>query len=142
MGSANLEAPKGSFFSNARVSCIAGPCPFTKIRHDGFSRGGPSVRVEVLDWSGTTTFLFEAEVFRLMMSNSVRSSYPVIFGRAFHFTVPANAEGLCIEADVSRQPVIFPLGPALRLSWASCTESVNPDHSEVYNCELKPGYGF
>ena len=142
VASATLEAPSGDYFANARVSCIAGPCPFTKIRHDGFSRGGPAVRVEVLDWAGTTTFLFEAEVFRSMISDSVRSSYPVNFGQAFHFTVPANAEGLCIEADINRQPVVFPLGPALRLSWASCTESVNPDHTEVFNCELKPGYHF
>ena len=142
VGFSSLEAPGGDFFSNARVSCIAGPCSFTKIRYDGFSRGGSSVRVEVLDWSDTTTFLFEAEVFRSMTSNSVRISYPVIFGQALHFTVPANAEGICIEADVNRQPIIFPLGPQLNLSWATCTESVNPDRTEVYQCELKPGYGF
>jgi hypothetical protein len=142
VGFSSLEAPTGDFFSNARVSCIAGPCPFTKIRYDGFSRGGPSVRVEVLDWSDTTTFLFEAEVFRSMTSDSVRSSYPVIFGRALHFTVPANVEGLCIEAEIERQPVVFPLGPPLNLSWGTCNESVNPDHTEVYQCELKPGYGF
>ena len=142
VGFSSLEAPAGDFLSNARVSCIAGPCPFTKIRYDGFSRGGPNVRVEVLDWSDTTTFLFEAEAFRSMSSNSVRLSYPVIFGQALHFTVPANAEGICIEADINRQSIIFPLGPQLNLSWAACTESVNPDHTAVYQCELKPGYGF
>jgi len=142
VGFSSLEAPGGDFFSNARVSCIAGPCSFTKIRYDGFSRGGNSVRVEVLDWSDTTTFLFEAEVFRSMTSNSVRLSYPVIFGQALHFAVPANAEGICIEADVNRQSIIFPLGPSLNLSWATCSGSVNPDHTEVYQCELKPGYGF
>ncbi|MGC9997620.1 MAG: carboxypeptidase regulatory-like domain-containing protein [Terriglobia bacterium] len=142
VGYSSLEAPGGDFFSNARVSCIAGPCSFTKIRYDGFSRGGPRVRVEVLDWSDTTTFLFEAEVFRSMTSDSVRSSYPVIFGQALHFAVPANAEGLCIEAEIDRQPIVFPLGPPLNLSWATCSESVNPDHTEVYQCELKAGYGF
>ena len=142
VGFSSLEAPRGDFFSNARVSCIAGPCPFTKIRYDGFSRGGPSVRVEVLNWSDTTTFLFEAELFRAMTSDSVRSSYPVIFGQALHFAVPANAEGLCIDAEIDRQPIVFPLGPPLNLSWATCSESVNPDHTEVYECELKPGYGF
>ena len=100
------------------------------------------MRVEILNWSSTATFLFEAEVFHTTISNSVRSSYPVIFGQALHFTVPGDAEGLCIEADVNRQPVVFPLGPALQLSWATCAESVNPDHTEVYQCELKPGYGF
>jgi len=142
VGFSSLEAPRGDFLSNARVSCIAGPCPFTKIRYDGFSRGGPSVRVEVLDWSDTTTFLFEAEVFRSMTSDSVRLSYPVTFGQALHFTVPANAEGLCIEAEIDRQPIVFPLGPLLNLSWATCNESVSPDRTEVYQCELKPGYGF
>jgi len=142
VGASTLEAPKGDVFSNARVSCIAGPCPFTQIRYDGFSHGGPTVRVEVLDWSGTTTFLFEAELFRSVISDSARSSYPVIFGQALHFTVPAAAEGVCIEADVNREPVVFPLGPQLRLSWASCTESLGPDHAQAYQCELNPGYGF
>jgi hypothetical protein len=141
VGSAIFQAPSGDFFSNARVSCIAGPCPFTKIRDDGFSRGGPTVRVDVLDWSDTTTFLFEAEIFHSMISNNARTSYPVIFGKALHFTVPADAEGLCIEAEINGQPVVFPL-PQLDLGWASCTASVNPDHTEVYQCELKPGYGF
>ena len=142
VGYFSLQAPAGDFFANARVSCIAGPCPFTKIRYDGFSRGGPSVRVEVLDWADTTVFLFEAEVFRSMTSDSVRLSYPVMFGQALHFTAPANAEGLCIEAEINRQPIVFPLGPQLNLGWATCTESVNPDHTEVFQCELKPGYGF
>lgn len=142
VGASSLEAPPGDFFSNARVSCIAGPCPFTRIRYDGFSRGGPNVRVEVLDWSDTTTFLFEAELFHSMIHDSVRSSYPVIFGQALHFTVPSNAEGLCIEAEINRQPIVFPLGPLLELDWATCAESVNPDHTEVYQCDLKPGYGF
>ena len=142
VGSASIEAPGRSFFSNARVSCIAGPCPFTAIRYDGFSRGGSTIRVEVLDWSSTTTFLFEAEMFRSMVSDSVRSSYPVIFGQALHFTVPAGAEGLCVEADIDREPIVFPLGPKPLLSWASCTESVSPDHTEAYQCGLKAGYGF
>lgn len=142
MGSATLDAPSGNVFSNARVSCIAGPCAFTKIRSDGFSRGGPSLHVAILDWSDTTTFLFEAEVFRTMISDSVRRSYPVIFGQTLHFTVPADAEGVCIEADIDKDSIVFPLGPEPLLSWASCTASVSTDHAEVYECELKPGYDF
>jgi len=38
--SASLDAGAGNEFKNARVSCIAGPCPFTRIEADGFSRGG------------------------------------------------------------------------------------------------------
>ena len=105
-------------------------------------RGGPTLRVEVLDWSSTTTFLFEAEVFHSMIGDSVRYSYPVIFGQTLHFTVPADAEGLCMEADLNRQSIVFPLGPEPLLSWASCTESASADHAELYQCELKPDYGF
>jgi hypothetical protein len=142
VGSATLEAPGGNVFSNARVSCIAGPCPFTQIRSDDFSHGGPTISVTVLNWSDSTTFLFEAEVFHSMINNSVRFSYPVIFGKTLHFTVPADAEGVCIEADLNRDPIVFPLGPEPRLSWASCTSRVNPDRTKAYKCELKSGYGF
>jgi hypothetical protein len=142
VGSASLEASGGNVFSKARVSCIAGPCPFTSIRSDGFSGGGPTISVTVLNWSDTTTFLFEAEVFHTMISDNVRFSYPVIFGQTVHFTVPADAEGVCIEADLNRDHIVFPLGPEPRLSWASCTARVNPDHTKLYGCELKPGYGL
>jgi hypothetical protein len=142
VGSATLKAPGGNIFSNPRVSCIAGPCPFTSIRSDGFSSGGPTISVAVLDWSDTTTFLFEAEVIRAMISESVRFSYPVTFGQTVQFTVPADAEGVCIEADLNRDHIVFPLGPEPRLSWASCTALVNPDRTKLYRCELKPGYGL
>jgi hypothetical protein len=142
VGTSTLDAPRGNVFSNARVACIAGPCPFTRIRSDGFSRGGPTLRVAILNWSDTTTFLFEAEVFRSMISNSVRYSYPVIFGRTLHFTVPADSEGICIEADVDNDPIVFPLGPQPLLSWAVCSASETIDHSKAYQCELTPGYAF
>lgn len=142
VGSETLEAPGGNVFSNARISCIAGPCPFTRIRTDDFSRGGPTIRVAILNWSSTTTFLFEAEVFHSMIHNSSRTSYPVIFGRTLHFTVPADAEGVCINADIDRDSIVFPLGPEPRMSWAACTANVAPHHTEVYECELNPGYAF
>lgn len=142
IGSANLDAPNGDVFSDARVSCIAGPCPFTKLRSDGFSRGGPEIHAAFIDWSDTTTFLFEAEVFRYMVSDDVRISYPVIFGQTLHFSVPANAEGVCIEADVNHDSIVFPIGPLPLLSWASCTESVSANRARVYQCGLMPGYTF
>ena len=40
MGSATLDAGEGNEFRNARTSCIAGPCPFTKIEDEDFSQGG------------------------------------------------------------------------------------------------------
>ncbi len=142
IGSAFLDAGPGNEFRNARASCIAGPCPFTKIEKDGFSKGGQTIRASARNWSDTTTFLLEAEVFHPMVSETVHESQPVIFGRALDFTLPASAEGVCIEADVAGQNIIFPLGPALFLSWANCDATVNRDQTKVYRCELKSGYQF
>lgn len=142
IGTSSLDAPRGNIFLNARVACIAGPCPFTRIRSDGFSRGGPTLHVAVLDWSDTTVFLFEAELFRLMSTGSTRISYPVVFGQTMHFTVPGDAEGVYIEADVDHDSIVFPLGPEVKLTWADCTESVTTDHTKAYQCRLKPGYAF
>lgn len=142
IGSAFLDAGTGNEFRNARVSCIAGPCPFTRIERDGFSKGGHTIRASARNWSDTTTFLLEAEVFHPMLSESVHESQPVTFGRALDFTLPASAEGVCLEADIDGQTIIFPLGPALFLSWANCDATVNRDQSKVYRCELKPDYQF
>jgi hypothetical protein len=40
--------------------------------------------------------------------------------------------------------MFFPLGPALFLSWATCTASTNGEDEKttVYRCELKPGFRF
>ncbi len=142
IGSASLDAGPGNEFRNARASCIAGPCPFTKIEADHFSQGGPTIMVSARDWSDTATFLLEAEVVHPMVSQNVHQSYPVIFGEGLNFTLPSSAEGVSIEADLDGQVIIFPLGPALFLSWASCNARVNPDQTRVYRCELKPGYHF
>lgn len=142
IGSASLDAEAGNEFRNARVSCIAGPCPFTSIERDGFSKGGQRITASARGWSDTATFLLEAEVFHPMVSEIVHESHPVIFGRALNFTLPAAAEGVCIQADVAGETVIFPLGPALFLSWANCDATVNRDQTKVYRCELKPEYQF
>jgi hypothetical protein len=142
IGSASLDAGPGNEFRDARVSCIAGPCPFTKIDTDNFSRGGQIISVTARGWSDTTTFLFEAEVFQEMPTAAVYESYPVIFGRTLNFTVPTGAEGVSIEADMAGGTVIFPLGPDLFLSWANCNVRTNPDHTTVYRCQLKSGFSF
>jgi hypothetical protein len=142
IGSASLDAGQGDVFDDARVSCIAGPCPFTKIQTDDFSRGGRNISVSVLDWSDTTTFLFQAEVFRQEISDIVRESYPVIFGRALNFSLPAAAEGPSLEAEIAGTNIIFPLGPAPNLSWADCNVKVGKDQTKSYRCELKDGYKF
>jgi len=142
VGSTVLDAGLGNEFRNARVSCIAGPCPFTKIEHDDFSQGGRTITAAARNWSDTTTFLLEAEVFHPMVSEIVHESFPVIFGPSLNFTLPASAQGICLEADLDKETIIFPLGPELRLSWASCNARVNPDQTKVYRCRLNPGYQF
>jgi hypothetical protein len=142
IGSASLDAGQGNVFENARVSCIAGPCPFTKIQSDNFSQGGRNISVSVLGWSDTTTFLFQAEVFRNEINDIVRESYPVIFGRALNFSLPSAAEGPSLEAELDGARIVFPLGPSPILSWAACNVRVGKDQSKSYRCELKPGYRF
>jgi hypothetical protein len=142
IGSAFLDAGEGNEFRNARVSCIAGPCPFARVEFDGFSRGGRTITASARNWSDTATFLVEAEVFRPMVTDYVRRTYPVIFDGALNFTLPASAEGVCILAEVNGEAIVFPLGPNLFLSWADCSARVSDNQTKVYRCELKPGYRF
>jgi hypothetical protein len=58
------------------------------------------------------------------------------------FTLPPEGEGPSIQAEVNGSGIVFPLGPALILSWASCSLHVAPDRSKLYSCVLKPGYRF
>jgi hypothetical protein len=142
LGSTSLDAGTGNEFQDARVSCIAGPCPFTRIESDRSSRVGQVISVTARDWSDTATFLLEAEVLHPMPTEIAHEFYPVIFGRELSFTLPAAVEGVTIEADIDKQRIFFPLGPALLLSWANCSADVNPDQTKVYRCGLKPGYQF
>ena len=142
VGSVTLDAGGGNQFRNTRASCIAGPCPFTKIDSDQSSQGGQILTLSARDWSDTATFLLEAEVFRPMVSQMEHWSYPVIFGESLSFTLPSAAESVSIEADLGGQTIIFPLGPTLFLSWASCDAGSNVDRGRVYRCTPKPGYSF
>jgi hypothetical protein len=142
IGSLSLDAGEGQAFQNVRVSCIAGPCPFTKIESDGFSRGGRRIGVSVRAWSDTVTFLVEAEVVHTMLSDTIRRAYPSIFGRAMTFTMPPTGQGPSIEAEVGGLQIVFPLGPDLKLSWASCGVQVASNRTKLYSCELSPGYRF
>ena len=142
--SESLDAGADNTFSNVRASCIAGPCPFTRIDSSGFIHGGRNISVSALNWSDTTTFLMEAEVYHTAISSNVRQLYPVIFGRTFNFTLPPTQEGVSLEAEVDGSPMVFPLGPTLNLSWATCTVRTDREKEKttVYGCELKPGYRF
>jgi hypothetical protein len=142
INSESLDAGEGSVFRNARVSCIAGPCPFTKIDYDGFSQGGRNIKVSVRNWSDTTTFLFQAEVFRPQISDLVRMTYPIILGTSLNFTLPPSAEGPSVEAELNGENIVFPLGPIPILSWADCNVSVAKNQAKFYRCELNSGYRF
>ena len=142
LSSSSLDAGDGNEFRNARVSCIAGPCPFSRVEFEDLSRGGRKVSVSVRNWSDTTTYLVEAEVVHPMVSDLVRESYPVIFGRALNFSLPLSAEGPSIEAEINGELIVFPLGPDLYLSWADCHARIDKDQAKAYRCELKPGYRF
>lgn len=142
VGSLSLDAGDEKEFRNVRVSCIAGPCPFTRIDSDGYSRGGRMIKLSVRNWSDTVTFLVEAEVTHTMSSDLIRHSFPAIFDRSMNFTLPASAQGPSIEAEVNGSEVVYPLGPALKLSWAVCNMDVGADRTKLYRCELKPEYEF
>jgi hypothetical protein len=142
IGSATLDAGEGKEFRNARLSCIAGPCPFTTIESDNFSKGGRTISASIRNWSDTTTFLLEADVFRRQVADVVRQSYPVIINQAMNFTLPPSAEGASIEAKIDGSAIVFPLGPTPILSWANCSIRTTQDQARLFWCELKPGYRF
>ena len=141
-GSLSMDAGEGNVFENARVPCIAGPCPFTKIDYDGFSQGGRTIKVSVRGWSDTATFLFQAEVFRPQISDLVQMTYPIILGTSMNFTLPPTAAGPSIEAELNGENIVFPLGPIPVLSWADCGVSVAKSKARLYRCELNSGYAF
>ena len=142
VGSMTLDAGVGNEFVNARASCIAGPCPFTSLDNSALVHGGQTISVTARNWSDTAVFLIEAEVVHPMVSDTVRESHPVVLGRTMSFTIPAAAEGVTIQAEVDGETIVFPLGPALILSWADCSARMDSEKTKVYRCALKPGYRF
>jgi hypothetical protein len=143
-GSVTLDAGTGNILRNVRASCIAGPCPFTQIRSGDPAGGERTVVISAVDWSDTATFLVEAEVFNRSVASSVRESYPVIYGRDFHFTLPPTAEGPSILAEIGGTTIVFPLGKGIYLGWGACSSRISPEsaNATIYQCELKPGYQF
>ncbi len=141
VGSTTIES-QGGEFRNVRVSCIAGPCPFTKIEGESPIDNGRDLKVSVRNWSDTATFLVEAEVSQTKIIDIVRESFPARFGASMTFTLPASAQGPTIEADMNGQNIVYPLGPALLVSWANCSVKVAADQTKLYRCDLKPGYRF
>jgi hypothetical protein len=142
IASSSLDAGEGNEFHSVRVSCMAGPCPFTRIESDNLSHPGRIIHVSARNWSDTATFLIEAEVVRTMASDVIRQSYPVIFGQEISFTLPATAQGPSIEAEVDGSDTVFPFGPKLTLPWAACTLKIDADQTKLYRCELKSEFRF
>jgi hypothetical protein len=140
VGGVSLDAGEGNEFRNVRVSCVAGPCPFTKIEPEDLSNPGRMLKISVLNWSDTASFMVEADVTRTMVTNQTRRSFPFTVGQTLTFALPTDAEGTCIEAELNGEQIIFPLGPKLSLSWAACNVEVVPGQSRIYRCEVKPGY--
>jgi hypothetical protein len=142
IGGVSLDAGTDHQFREARLSCIAGPCPFTRTESDAYTKGGRYISASVRNWSETTTFVLEAEVFRPLIANTIEQAYPIILGRTLHFTLPTSAEGPSIEAEVNGTQIVFPLGPDGSLSWATCEVRTEKDQTKSYRCELKAGYAF
>jgi len=141
VGRISLDAGTGNEFRNIRASCIAGPCPFTRLTPADLSQPRKLLNIEALDWSDTASFLVEAEVTRTMITEAVRQSFPFVMGRTLSFALPGAAEGPSIIADWNGEQIVFPLGPKLILTWATCTVEAAPGGS-VYRCEAKPGFQF
>lgn len=141
-GGVSLDAGDGNELREVRVSCIAGPCPFTKVEPNQVSPNGQVVKLTAENWSDTVSFLAEADVFRTRVNDTVRQSYPVAFGQTMNFTLPSTAQGASIEAEFDGSVIVFPLGPQMNLSWAVCSEKVDPQQGKLYRCQLKPGYRF
>lgn len=143
VGTYSVDAGEGNELRSIRLSCIAGPCPFTRIQSEDQTQNGRLLKVSVLNWSDTTTFLLEAEVSQTRITDVIRQSYPAIFGSTLSFTLPPDAEGPSIEAELNgKNDIVFPMGPDLIVSWAKCTVSSSADQRNLYRCELKAGYRF
>jgi hypothetical protein len=138
----SLDAEDGNEFEDMRVSCIAGPCPFTRVEAGDLSRPARKIRIRLVNWSDTADFLVEADVSRTIFGDIIHHSYPFIVGQTMSFALPPGSEGLSIEADLDGQAIVFPLGPDLILTWATCGVETRTGGNKTYRCQLKPGYEF
>jgi serine/threonine protein kinase len=141
-GELTLDAGNGSVFQNVRVSCTAGPCPFTRIESNQSLQGGQMLKLLVRNWADTVTFLVEAEVFHTKTTDLIGITYPAIFGREMSFTLPPTAQDPSILTNSNGTDIVYPLGSNLTLSWAACNLQVAADGTKLYRCELNPGYRF
>ncbi len=140
--SVTYDAGNSNQFTNVRSSCISGPCVFTQVEGNNIANPGRYLHITIRNWSDTVTFLVESEVSRTTQSDLVRQAFPATIGSTMEFTLPATAEGPSIEAELGGTNIIFPLGPSLLLSWATCRQEINPNGTRLFRCELKPSFAF
>ncbi|HEY7791058.1 MAG TPA: carboxypeptidase-like regulatory domain-containing protein [Vicinamibacterales bacterium] len=138
----SLDAGPGNILADPRVSCIAGPCPFTKTEVEDILQAGRVIKVKALAWSDTTTFLLQGEVVLAEMADVVQKAYPIIFDQEMNFSLPAAAKGPSLEATLNGIPIIFPLPPNPDLVWTACKVSEEAGGTKQYRCALRPGYQF
>ncbi|MFL6416212.1 MAG: carboxypeptidase-like regulatory domain-containing protein [Bryobacteraceae bacterium] len=136
-----IDTEPGNEFRNVRVSCIAGPCHFLTV-DPGMTEHAARLKISVLNWSDTAAFLVEGDVIRTMVTNIVRQSYPFIIGNTMSFALPPSSQTVSIEANLDGKLIVFPLGPALNISWADCNVDTSTSGDKTYRCQLKPGYQF
>ncbi len=136
-----IDAGDRNEFHNVRVSCMAGPCAFTKVEPLS-TRPERKMNISVLNWSDSADFLLEADIMRTMVAEEVRYSYPFIVGQTMSFALPSGSEGPSVEADFDGQFMVCPLGPDLIVSWGTCSVDAPPNEAKVYRCQLKPEYRF
>lgn len=137
-----IDAGDGNEFRNLRVLCLAGPCAFTRIDSPVQNKPARKLTVSVLNWSDTTTYVVEADVVRTMATDLVQYAYPFIVEQTMDYALPADSEGPSIEGDFDGQYIVFPLGPGMLVSWATCSVEVSHEGNKIYRCQLKPGYRF
>ena len=142
LGTLNLDAEARNEFRNVRVTCVGGPCPFTRTETADLAVASREKKVSVLNWSDTASFVVEAEVIRPMATSAIRHSYPFIVGPTMTFALPKSAEGPSIDAEMNGQDIVYPLGPDLILSWATCSVELSPNGDKIFRCTVKPGYEF
>jgi hypothetical protein len=137
----SMDAGADNQFRNARLSCIAGPCPFTRVDSDAYSRGGQRIGATVRNWSDTATLVLESEVFRSQLTDVTENSHPIILGRGLNFTLPATAQGPSIQAEVDGRKWSSHWDQML-CSAGQLRDPHGNDRNRTFRCDLKPGYAF
>ena len=81
MGSKTLDAGEKQRIPQRPNFVHRRSLPFTKVEDEDLSPNGRRLTVSARNWSDTATFLVEAEVVHPMVSDMVRTSYPVTSAR-------------------------------------------------------------